>query len=272
MDRTSDALKDVNGDGLSDLGDELAVDVKTVAYEPWRIRKGFPPGALELSHRELRALDDALGASTIETDNVGVDQYSHTLLLHIIEVASAPDSLKLGGLRRNSPVWRLAGTEKPSHDEQPSVEKCLDAVTNLLTYLGEQSHRKEMVAYERARILRKEYGLSRGRNVHSFTDVQAGRLSDISEEWEPTAHDSTRGYEDVDWRMTLQAVHDQAPHAQREAMDIYLEAEQTDQSVADICRARDKDPNVVRNNLQALKRAISKRSRHTYHVHLGPLH
>ena len=85
-----------------------------------------------------------------------------------------------------------------------------------------------------------------------------GKIED-DDSWEPQDRKSTQGYEEIDQRMVLQAVYNNAPNAQQEAMRLYWDAEVSGDTVADLARAQGKDPNVVRNNFQALKRRVKRR-------------
>ena len=65
-------------------------------------------------------------------------------------------------------------------------------------------------------------------------------------------------YPEVDARLDLEALINSAPSKQREAIDIYLESEQTGRTVEELARERGLNPVNVRNNLSAL----AKKHRH----------
>jgi hypothetical protein len=251
--KLQDGLKGTEGDGLSDLGDELDVDIETLAKEPERIRKVFPPRNIGLGHDEITRLEEALGFSVSDQGGDGrIDQYAQALFPFLLQIVHAPHELKGGTFPANSPVWKWARVKKPSKHGHKSpdqdIELAITGVTNLLSRMGEQNNRKEMVQYFIARHLRQDYGLGAGRG-HEATEFSG------FEEKRDT-HDM---YEAADSRMMLEAIYDEAPPAQREAFELHYEAEKTGLSLADLCRERGKDPNLVRNNFQALKTSVRKK-------------
>jgi hypothetical protein len=78
------------------------------------------------------------------------------------------------------------------------------------------------------------------------------------EPWDPEDASSMRGYEDVDYRMEYEAIRNQLPPKQKEALDIYLEHFQTNESIKSICVSKGLDSDTVRNNFQAIKEKTSK--------------
>jgi len=89
--------------------------------------------------------------------------------------------------------------------------------------------------------LRSRYGLGKARNI-KFIPLEESLNEAVF-----------NGYEDVEVRMNLDAIHASAPPAQGQAMDFQLEADHRDLKFAQVCREHGKDPNGMRNNLQALK-------------------
>lgn len=252
--KLEDGLKGIEGDGLPDLGDELDVDIETLAKEPERVRKAFPPRNIGLGHKEITRLEEALGFSISDRGgDGGIDQYAQALFPLLLQIVNAPHELRCGILPSTSPVWKWAGVEKPSNQEHKSpdqdIELAITGVTTFLARMGEQNNRKELVKYFIARHLRQDYGLGAGRGYEAtaFSGFEKKRATDDM-------------YESVELRLTLEAIYDAAPPAQREALALHHEAEITGRSVADLCRARGKDPNLVRNNLQALKNSVRKKN------------
>jgi len=62
----------------------------------------------------------------------------------------------------------------------------------------------------------------------------------------------------VEQRQVLQELLDELPAAQREAVGIHLEAQKSSRTVADVARERGRDPNLVRNNFAALRKAMAR--------------
>jgi hypothetical protein len=254
-DRVLDALKDTQGDGKSSLGDELEVPLEVVSEETWRLRSVIPPSHLGLGLREVENLKNALGMQAIDPSDQGKpDEYVQAILLPILEVILKPEEVDIGGLRSISRVWGWAGIKKPNQSESLSYEDIADAIASLLVRLGNQENRQEMTGNMLGRMLRRDYGLGRGRGLKST------RSSAIEESqprnWDNNAPDP---YEQVESQAMWREFYHEAPPAQREAIAIMLESEETGQTLAKICRNYDKDPNLVRNNIRARKKAYNKK-------------
>jgi len=155
----------------------------------------------------------------------------------------------LGPTRANSPIWKWAGLEKPSPHETVSEDAVLSALVRFLSFLGEQPNRQKMIAYYLSRMMRREYSLGAGRDRESDAPIED--QADTSNEFE-------RLENRLDLKTAWEEIWDQAPPAQREAMRLQIEADSTGRTLADVARANDRDPNVVRNNLQAVKRSVRK--------------
>ena len=139
-----------------------------------------------------------------------------------------------------------------------------EAATLLLRRVSEKLLSADLVnSWLRLRVggvLRHDYGLSKGRRVRALSEVgqASATQSEPSTSWDPEDASSMHGYEQIDWRLTLEAVHNEAPPAQQEAMEVYIEASTSGRSVHDVSKERGRDPVVVRNNLAALKRRLAK--------------
>jgi hypothetical protein len=252
--KLEDGLKGIEGDGLSDLGNALDVDIETLAKEPERVRKAFPPRNIGLGHDEITRLEEGLGFSISDRGgDGGIDQYAQALFPSLLQIVRGPHELKGGTFPANSPVWKWAGVERPSNQEHKSpdqdIELVITAVTNFLARMGEQNNRKEMVQYFIARHLRQEYGLGAGRGHEAIK-------SSGFETWEPADIHSMRGYDNVHLRSMWELVRSDVPPKQQEAMDIYWEAWTSGRTIDEVSRERGRKPVVVRNNLAALKRRL----------------
>lgn len=114
------------------------------------------------------------------------------------------------------------------------------AVSNLFKHLGELRGRRQVAGYMLGSQLRRQYGLGRGRK-HDVVPL-AG--------YEETVEGQS-GYADVDARLTLEALLRDVPSKQREAVELYLEAERTGISVEELARRRGLKGVTVRNNFKA---------------------
>ena len=268
-----EASATMESDGESDLGEALEVPMETVANEPWRLGEVFGPSRLNLSRRELNRLEEVLGFTINEDVEANIDQWSQALLLHLFEIAVDPERLKGDPFPANSPVWAWAGTTKPSKGSA-TTKQVMEAVLNVLRYLGKLEHRQEAARYMVTRHLRSQYGLSKGRNVQNFSSVEKsvaliadqGGGEDEIEAWEPQDPDETtglgmQGYADVDLRMVWEAVEKSAPPAQKEALHLYRRAKEAGRPLSEVCRELGKDVNLIRNNFQALKKSMKKRTK-----------
>ena len=269
-----DAFRGIEGGGESPLGDDAEVDLETLAREPWRLRAAIPPGWLGLSPRELERLESVLGIDLSDTGDAAGnrDEYAQTILPLLIDQITFMETLTdeaRGGLRRrNSRLWKWAGTPKPEKDGPIDYGALAVAMRNLFKMMSTVEQRRRMLGYLVGIQLRRQYGLSEGRKTDNFSQrAEWGSLGRSRAEgrqgsppWEPEDVDSAGGFEEVEARIVVQAILEAAPLAQREAVELYLEAAKLGQSVSALCRERGKDPNLVRNNYQALKRKVKERS------------
>jgi hypothetical protein len=110
---------------------------------------------------------------------------------------------------------------------------------------GRRIHSAFRRAIERA--ANRELGANRGRTV---------TLLSLEELGENGPEDSmfSQGFEEVEWRMLLESVTQNASPAQREAVEIYLEAGKTGSSIKETATAHGRDPAAVRNNFMAFSR------------------
>lgn len=267
-DQFQDSLREIKPDGEPPLGAEVEVNADTISREPWRLKAAIPPSMVGLSEREWSRLELMLGRGKDDTD---ASWYVQVLLPILMDTTSLADTLTdktSGGLRRkNSRLWELAGTLKPGKDRTVELGTISEAFANVFQKLSTLEGRREMVGYLTGVALRRLYGLSKGQNTDSFFEMeeQASRAQaqhrgeQATRLWEPEDAESARGYEDVDARMVLEAIHDSLAPAQKEALEMYLEAEISGRTIANVARAWGKDPNLVRNNFQALKRKVNQR-------------
>ena len=157
------------------------------------------------------------------------------------------------GSRRDSPIWKWAGIEKPDPPEDPDLDAIVEPIGNLLRRMGTQANRKEMFAYGLANALRSNYGLNTGRHTYSESNVADGES--LHEIRDPQ---SDHDLEASESRLDIGTIRSRLPPKQKEAVDIYLEADKQGVSFADVCRERRRDPNVVRNNLSAVRKKMAK--------------
>lgn len=255
-------LADGQGDGRSPLGDGLEVDVETLAKEPERLREVFSPRSLGLHPREVDKLEDALGIDLFgESDQSGTDQFAQAIFPHLLQVSTGPQDVKLPPLRKDSRVWQWAGVPAPSKEGAGDLESTFDWLFHLFKFTGQQEHRQELVRYLLARILRQEYGLNRGRKVvdpssRSDEDGQITSESPLENCRDPAAEEE---FQTAETRMLLEELLQLASPAQLEAVEIYRQAEDSGKSVADVCRSVGRDPNTVRNNLQAFQKKVKSK-------------
>lgn len=204
----------------------------------------------------------------------GIDQYVQALFPTLLQIAFKPEDVEVGNFPYNSPIWKWAGMEKPTQDyalpSAEAIDLATTAIANLLAGMANQSRRQEMLQYFLAHLLRQDYGLGAGRGHeattfsgfeemrdHNWAGSEAGDLPS----WEPVDPVASSEYEAAEWRMMWQACHDAAPPAQREAMQLYHEADETGRPLAELRRERSKDPNLACNNFQALKKAVVNKLR-----------
>jgi len=240
-------LSGQTGDGKSSLGDELECDADTLARDPQRVAAVFPRHRIGLGWQELRLLRKQLEAP-IEPhgDSRRTDErWGMTLLPELLKLMLSPVGLDLGPARANSPIWKWAGLEKPPPSQAVSEDTVLSAFARFMLFLGEQPNRRKVIAYYLSRLMRREYGLGEGRDRDSHVPVE-------------TEAEASKDLENLENRLVLDDIWDQAPPAQREAMELQIDAYSTGRTLADVARENDRDPNVVRNNLQALKRTVRK--------------
>ena len=254
-----DRLKDIQGDGLSPLGDSLEVDVETLAQEPSRLREVFSPNHLGLHPRELGQLEDSLGTYLSRgADESGTDQFAQTIFPHLLQISTSPEGVELPPLRSNSPVWQWLGIPKPTAGHQGTLAEALEPTAGLFEFLGQQQQRQELARYMLARILRQEYGLNRGRKLvpGSSRDPDSDAIAGSSEpdSYRDTAAET--GFANIDDQVLLQNLLAAASPAQMEAVQVYYAAAKLGRPVADICRELGRDPNLVRNNFQAFRRKV----------------
>lgn len=268
-----EALEGTTGDGLSVLGDALDVDIETIANEPERLRQAFPPREIGLGAAEVGKLEESLGFSVDDRGGAqSAANYAQALFPTLLQIANGSANMKLGNLSANSPVWQWAGTKKPTRQNPLSSDDAFDAATtavaNIFAHLAKQEGRQQIARYLLARLLRQEYSLGKGRGHEStpFSGVVGRGDSDpqdsesgVKPEWDPPEPEASQGPEEVDLRMTLDRIRESAPPAQQEAMDLYLESLESGKPLADICRELGKDPNLIRNNFQALKSSVRKK-------------
>jgi hypothetical protein len=270
-----ETLKGFEGDGLSALGDELEVDFDTLAREPERLRKIFPPRGIGLGAAEISKLEEALGFSISDRGGDGrTDEYVQAMFPFLLQIAYAPHELGRGSPAANSPLWEWVGVKKPSNHHHISQEQAINLVvtglTNFFSRMAEQNNRQEMLRYFIARHLRQEYDLGVGRGYESikFSGFEEKReAQDIwgndLPPWDPPDPASIQAFEKAESLMMLESIYNAAPPAQREALELHYEAEKTGRFLADLCRERGKDPNLVRNNFQALKNSVRKKASRT---------
>ncbi len=252
-----DRLKDIQGDGLSPLGDSLDVDVETLAQEPSRLREVFSPNHLGLHHRELGQLEDALGIYLSQgADELGTDQFAQTVLPHLLQVSTNPEGVELPRLQSDSPVWQWLGMPKPAAGHQGTLDEALEPIAGLFEFLGQQRHRQEMARYMLTRILRNEYGLNRGRKLvpgsSQSPDSDANTGSSEPDSYRDAAAEVA--FANIDNQVLVENLLDAASTAQKKAIQVYYDAAKLGKPVAAICRESGLDPNLVRNNFQAFRR------------------
>lgn len=232
---------------------ELQCDLNTLCAEPWRAEKAFPMDILK-SPREQGRLQSELSPDQ--------NSYGQQLNTFLWQLATNPYSFDLPAPRGNDLLFDIA-QQRPSYDLTGSqVGK---ALVKLFESLGENEKAKALCDHHMARILRYQFGLSRDRNVTSFSEIeerhrvsqgQAGADPD-EEPWEPEDTLSLRGYDDVDYQLTYEALRNRLPLKQKMALDVYLESFDTRESIETICTRRQLNPVGVRNNFQAVKRKVA---------------
>jgi len=232
---------------------ELQCDLNTLCAEPWRAEKSFPMEILK-SPREQRRL-----RSELPSDEHSYGQQLNTFLY---QVAADPFSLALPPRRTNDLLFKVV-KQQPSANL--TVSHVARALGRLFVALGESGEAKAMFEHLIGRILRHEFGLSRDRNTVTFSQVesearrkerQVGAEAD-DEPWEPEDSLSMRGYEEIDWRLEYEALRDGLPPEQRKAVERYLEAKRTGDTIDDVCNRYGDNPVTVRNNFHEVKRKAS---------------
>ena len=157
--------------------------------------------------------------------------------------------------RASAPAW--PGFRDIRSSGPNTLTEYFQALRVFLTWcVANDDNSRELIGYVIGHVLRERYGLAKGRRTYP-TGTLDQRGSGMSLKFGNSA--GTRDYEEIEALMDLEAIRLAAPPAQRDAIDIFLEAEQAGVPVAEICHERGRDPNLVRNNLQALKRAVKKR-------------
>jgi hypothetical protein len=252
-------MRDILVDGQSPLGRSLEVDVDMVAQEPSRLREVFSPNDLGLHTREFGQLEDALGVYFSQgADDFGAVQFAQAIFPHLLQISASPQTIDLPELRRDSPVWEWLGVSKPTVGHTETFADAFEAIAGLFKFLGQQRHRPQLVRYMLARILRNEYGLNRGRKVvgEFWQNPDVGANYGSSEP-NPSRYLATEsGFAEVDDQVLLEELLAVASPAQTEAVQVYLEATESDKTMAEICRSLGRDPNVVRKNFQAFRRKV----------------
>lgn len=233
---------------------ELQCDLNTLLAEPWRAEKAFPMEILK-SPKERQRLHHELSPDQ--------NSYGQQLITFIWQLATNPYSLDLPAPRSNDLLYDVV-QDRPS--DNPTGSQVAKALVKLFEALSEEGKAKAMFDHCMARILRHEFGLSKGRNVSVFSKIeerqkvaqaQAG-TEPGDDPWEPEDALSMRGYDDVDWRQQYEALRDKLPDQQKVAVKVYLEKIDTGESIEDICSRQTLNPVTVRNNFQAVKRKVSK--------------
>jgi hypothetical protein len=207
----------------------------------------FPLSKLGLGNRELRRLIDALGLSDENFGHKYLEESLRNILaVEVLQLIRNPlRGAKYGEFRKNSPLWNWGGLESPPE----TLEEWTDFAIDLFSWaLEDIDHVETLIGYMVGHQLRRENGLNTGRG-HETVSLTG---------FEQVCHG---GYEEVDQRLTILAIYEAAPPAQREALILYLSAQTAGRSVADTCRQYGRDPNVVRNNFQALKRSLKAKFR-----------
>ena len=230
---------------------ELDCDWHTAMQEPWRVKKAFPPTILN-SSREAQRLFRELPQ--------GKHSYGDQLNTLLWQVAVKPSSLNLPAIRSNDPLLELMGFVPGSN---PTGHEAARAITRLLESFNEEQQAKQLMDNQMARVLRHEFGLSRDRKTSSFSNTSEGRKgsrkrrfkkADAEIQWsDPVA---LHGYEDVDDRLTYEAIRDTLPPAQRTALERYRESRELGETLDAVCRKYGDKPVTVRNNFQAAKRKL----------------
>ena len=237
-------LAEVKGDGKAPLGEELEVDIETIAREPWRMQKAIPLRALGLGAREVKNLETALGVSLSATEGLHAAEYTQTILPTLLQMAVRPEAVERPPLTASSRVWKWAGISFPKKGTQDPEDQgiglAMGAVANLMRKMGTLEGRKEVMGYVLGRQLRHEYGLGKGRgheevSLEADGEIQAG----------------IAGYPEAEARLDLETLLEQAPPKQRQALEIYLESARTGRTVESLARERDLSPVTVRNNYKA---------------------
>ena len=222
-------LAGVQGDGKPPLGDELDVDIETVAREPWRMKRGIPLNALGLGARERRNLEAALGVSLNADDDPQGAEYTQTILPTLLELVVGPDAVERPPLTAKSRGWAWTGTSpptgEPSVTTEQSLAKAMGAVAGLLKKLGTIEGRQEIVGFILGQQLRHEYGLGRGRGHKSAPFDNDQEI--------PAGID---GYPEVEAHLDLDAMLKGAPPRQRATIEIYMESDRTVHTVEALAR------------------------------------
>jgi hypothetical protein len=178
--KMEDLLREMTGDGLSPLGDALEADQETLAREPWRLREAFPVGTLGLHGREITRLEASLGVSFPSTSDVYTepDQYAQAIWPPLLQLSTDPLGIDLPGLSKPSRMCELLEIKYPADAGPATLDQCIETMAQLIKSMGQQEQRQKLVRRLLGRMLRAEYGLSRGRKVATVSSLSNEDYSD----------------------------------------------------------------------------------------------
>ena len=192
---------------------------------------------------------------------LGREGYGEILQGYVWQILNRPGTLTRPRLRDRTPD---PSTMTEAIDPQRAPELAADQFVNAIqSWMSGPDILAGWLRLRLGSVFRVEYGLSKGRK----TFLQAGfkqehRSGDQGDpshiSWDPADPSGTYSYDEIEQRLLLDTISDQAPPAQREAIEIYLEAARSGRSIQDVSSERGRDPVVVRNNMAALKRRLRK--------------
>ena len=193
-------------------------------------------------------------------DELSPEGYGWELQSLIWQILMRPGTVDIPPMKGNHPLFKKLGLDRSTpFNREESALLLVSSIAHLVNSpeLPGASMRRVLGS-----VLRDQFGLSRGRMTEVATVVKDRRArEDVSDDvWDPEDTFSMRGYEEIDARLTWEALWREASPKQQEAMDIYNESEHSGRSIDEVSRDRGRNPVVVRNNFQALKRKLSRKN------------